>query len=117
MVTERMTSLRIPLSTYRLQFNRDFSFAQATEIIPYLAALGISHCYASPYLRARAGSTHGYDIIDHHHLNPEIGTPEEYERFVAALHEHGMWQLLYGVPNHMSVTCSENGGCLNILEN
>jgi (1->4)-alpha-D-glucan 1-alpha-D-glucosylmutase len=117
MVTERMTSLRIPLSTYRLQFNRDFTFAQATEIIPYLAALGISHCYASPYLRARAGSTHGYDIIDHHHLNPEIGAPEEYERFVAALHEHGMGQLLDVVPNHMGVMSSDNGWWLDVLEN
>jgi len=67
---------QIPLSTYRLQFNRNFTFAKANEIVPYLAALGISHCYASPYLRARPGSTHGYDIIDHQHLNPEIGTAE-----------------------------------------
>src|SRR5438477_2917584 len=67
-----MSSPTIPLATYRLQFNKDFTFKQATRIVPYLAALGISHCYASPYLRARPGSTHGYDIIDHHHLNPEI---------------------------------------------
>ena len=78
-----MTKPRIPLSTYRLQFNRDFTFAQATEVVPYLAALGISHCYASPYLRARPGSTHGYDIIDHNKLNSEIGSEEDFERFVA----------------------------------
>src|SRR5947207_5128707 len=109
--------IRIPLSTYRLQFNRDFTFAHAVEIVPYLAALGISHCYASPYLRARAGSMHGYDIIDHHHLNPEIGTPEEYEKFVSTLHEHGMGQILDIVPNHMGVMGADNAWWLDVLEN
>jgi len=108
---------RVPLSTYRLQFNRNFSFAQAAEIVPYLDELGISHCYASPYLRARPGSMHGYDIIDHHHLNPEIGTPEDYERFVAVLHEHGMGQILDIVPNHMGVMGSDNAWWLDVLEN
>jgi (1->4)-alpha-D-glucan 1-alpha-D-glucosylmutase len=115
MVAERMT--QIPLSTYRLQFNRNFTFAQATEIVHYLAALGISHCYASPYLRARPGSTHGYDIIDHQHLNPEIGTPEEYDRFVATLHQYGMGQILDIVPNHMGVMGSDNAWWLDVLEN
>lgn len=108
---------RIPLSTYRLQFNRNFTFAQAAEIVPYLAQLGISHCYASPYLRARPGSMHGYDIIDHHNLNPEIGTPEDYERFVAALHNHGMGQILDIVPNHMGVMGADNAWWLDVLEN
>ena len=109
--------IQIPLSTYRLQFNRNFTFAQATEIVPYLALLGVSHCYASPYLRARPGSTHGYDIIDHQHLNPEIGTPEEYEEFVATLHQHGMGQILDVVPNHMGVMGSDNAWWLDVLEN
>src|SRR5205823_937830 len=109
--------IRIPLSTYRLQFNQHFTFAHATEIVTYLAALGISHCYASPYLRARPGSMHGYDIIDHHHLNPEIGTPEEYEKFVSTLHEHGMGQILDIVPNHMGVMGSDNAWWLDVLEN
>lgn len=107
----------IPLATYRLQFNKNFTFADATELVPYLAALGISHCYASPYLRARPGSMHGYDIIDHRHLNPEIGTPEDYERFVAALHEHGMGQILDIVPNHMGIMGSDNEWWLDVLEN
>ena len=77
-------------AVYRLQFNKDFTFSRAAELVPYRSSLEISHCYASPYLQTRPGSTHGYDIIDHHHLSPEIGTPEDYERFVAALHEHGM---------------------------
>lgn len=108
---------RIPLSTYRLQFNANFTFAQAAEIVPYLATLGISHCYASPYLRARPGSMHGYDIIDHHNLNPEIGTPEEYERFIAALHDNGMGQILDIVPNHMGVMGADNAWWLDVLEN
>src|SRR6185437_1183557 len=110
-------SARIPLATYRMQFHHAFTFAQATEIVPYLAALGISHCYASPYLRARPGSMHGYDIIDHHHLNPEIGTAEEYDRFVAVLHEHGMGQILDIVPNHMGIMGSDNEWWLDVLEN
>src|SRR5579862_4315211 len=112
-----MNAPQIPLSTYRLQFNRNFTFAQAAEIVPYLAALGISHCYVSPYLRARPGSMHGYDIIDHNSLNPEIGTPEDYEHFVAELHRHGMGQILDIVPNHMGVMGSDNAWWLDVLEN
>jgi (1->4)-alpha-D-glucan 1-alpha-D-glucosylmutase len=107
----------IPLSTYRLQFNRNFNFSQAAELVPYLAELGISHCYASPYLRARPGSLHGYDIVDHHQLNPEIGTLEEYDKFVAALHQHGMGQILDIVPNHMGIMGSDNAWWLDVLEN
>ena len=117
MVREPMNTPEIPLATYRLQFNRDFTFAKATEIIPYLAALGISHCYASPYLRARPGSMHGYDIIDHNQLNPEIGTPEEFETFVETLHQHNMGQILDIVPNHMGVMGSDNAWWLDVLEN
>jgi (1->4)-alpha-D-glucan 1-alpha-D-glucosylmutase len=117
MVSERMKLGPIPLSTYRLQFNKNFTFCQAADLVPYLAELGISHCYASPYLRARPGSMHGYDIIDHSHLNPEIGTPEDYERFVNALHEHGMGQILDIVPNHMGIMGSDNIWWLEVLEN
>ena len=112
-----MSTPEIPLATYRLQFNRDFTFAKATEIVPYLAALGISHCYASPYLRARPGSTHGYDIIDHNQLNPEIGTPEEFDQFVETLHRHNMGQILDVVPNHMGVMGADNVWWLDVLEN
>jgi|HubBroStandDraft_2_1064218.scaffolds.fasta_scaffold01023_5 (1->4)-alpha-D-glucan 1-alpha-D-glucosylmutase len=112
-----MSSPRIPLATYRLQFNRDFTFVQAAELVPYLAALGISHCYASPYLKARPGSTHGYDIIDHNTLNPEIGSREDLERFVSALHENGMGQIIDLVPNHMGVMGSDNVWWMDVLEN
>jgi len=117
LVLGRMKTRSIPLSTYRLQFNRSFTFSQAAELVPYLSELGITHCYASPYLRSRPGSMHGYDIIDHHHLDPEIGTPEDYGRFVAALHQHGMGQILDVVPNHMGILSADNAWWLEVLEN
>src|SRR6266566_3213743 len=116
-VPEGMKPLLIPLSTYRLQFNRNFTFSQAAELVPYLAKLGISHCYASPYLRARPGSMHGYDIVNHHQINPEIGTLEDYDKFVAALHQHGMGQILDIVPNHMGIMGTDNTWWLDVLEN
>src|SRR5215207_3608053 len=73
-----------PEATYRLQMHAEFTFRDATRLAPYLAELGVSHCYASPYLKARPGSRHGYDITDHRELNPEIGSPDEYEAWVAA---------------------------------
>jgi (1->4)-alpha-D-glucan 1-alpha-D-glucosylmutase len=106
----------IPLATYRLQFNKDFTFDDATAIVPYLHALGISHVYASPYLKARPGSTHGYDIIDHNALNPEIGTPESFARLCRALSERGMGQVVDFVPNHMGVGKTDNEWWLDLLE-
>ncbi|MDQ6861664.1 MAG: malto-oligosyltrehalose synthase [Verrucomicrobiota bacterium] len=108
---------RIPSSTYRLQFNRHFTFAQAREIVPYLHSLGISDVYASPYFQARAESLHGYDITDHNKLNTAIGTREEYDDFVAELHKHGMGQVLDFVPNHMGVGEPLNRWWMDVLEN
>jgi (1->4)-alpha-D-glucan 1-alpha-D-glucosylmutase len=108
---------KLPRATYRLQLNRDFTFNQAKAIVPYLAALGISHCYVSPCLKARPGSMHGYDIVDHNSLNPEIGSPEEFDGFVAALHQHDMGLILDIVPNHMGVMGSDNAWWLDVLEN
>ena len=107
----------IPRATYRLQLNRDFTFTRATAIVPYLAALGISHCYISPCLKARPGSMHGYDIVDHNSFNPEIGTAEEFDRFVEALHQHDMELIMDIVPNHMGVMGSDNAWWLDVLEN
>jgi (1->4)-alpha-D-glucan 1-alpha-D-glucosylmutase len=107
----------IPLATYRLQLNRDFTFAQATAIVPYLSELGISHFYVSPLLKARAGSMHGYDIVDHNSLNPEIGSLEDFDRLVTTLHEHGMGLIVDIVPNHMGVMGSDNAWWLDVLEN
>jgi (1->4)-alpha-D-glucan 1-alpha-D-glucosylmutase len=113
----RRVSARIPRATYRLQLNREFTFRQAAEIVPYLAALGISHVYCSPYLRARAGSLHGYDIVDHQSINPEIGSPEDFEHFVSELRRHGMGQILDVVPNHMGIMGADNSWWLDVLEN
>jgi (1->4)-alpha-D-glucan 1-alpha-D-glucosylmutase len=107
----------LPRATYRLQLNRDFTFVQAKAIVPYLSALGISHCYISPCLKARPGSMHGYDIVDHNSLNPEIGSAEDFDRFVATLHEHDMGLILDIVPNHMGVMGSDNAWWLDVLEN
>jgi (1->4)-alpha-D-glucan 1-alpha-D-glucosylmutase len=108
---------RIPASTYRLQFNRQFTFAQAREIVPYLDALGISDCYASPYFQARAESLHGYDITDHNKLNAAIGSREEYDAWIADLHAHGMSQIVDFVPNHMGIGEPLNQWWMDVLEN
>ncbi len=107
----------LPESTYRLQFHAGFTFRDAAAIVPYLHELGITHCYASPYLKARKGSTHGYDIIDHSVLNPEIGTQEDYEAFIEVLHERGMGQIVDTVPNHMGVGTNNNPWWTDVLEN
>ena len=108
---------RIPSSTYRLQFNRQFTFAQAREIVPYLQALGISDCYASPYFQARAESLHGYDITDHNKLNAAIGSRQEYDAWIAELHAHGMGQIVDFVPNHMGIGEPLNQWWMDVLEN
>ena len=107
----------VPCATYRLQFNADFTFADASKIIPYLHLLGISHIYASPFLKARAGSPHGYNIVDHNALNPEIGDAASFASYIKTLHQHGMGQLLDIVPNHMGVGGDDNAWWLDVLEN
>src|SRR5579885_2022859 len=108
---------RFPESTYRLQFHKEFTFRQAAAIVPYLRELGVSDCYASPYLKARPGSKHGYDITNHRVLNPEIGSEDDYQAFVSALREAGMGQLLDTVPNHMGISGNENPWWNDVLEN
>lgn len=93
----------VPTATYRLQFTPQFGFRDATAIVPYLNDLGVGHIYASPYLKARPGSMHGYDVVDPNALNPEIGTPAEHAAMVAAAQAEGMGQILDFVPNHMGV--------------
>ncbi|MBE3586085.1 MAG: malto-oligosyltrehalose synthase [Thermoanaerobacter sp.] len=99
-----MTPVRIPVSTYRLQFNREFDFTRARELVPYLHALGITDIYASPLLGARRGSPHGYDVTDPTRINPELGGEEGMRTLVASLHERGMGLLLDVVPNHMAAS-------------
>lgn len=106
----------IPVATYRLQLTKDFDFKQASALVPYLKALGISHLYASPFLAARPGSTHGYDIVDHNRFNPELGGEDGFEEMSAALRDADMGLILDFVPNHMGVGFSENAWWLDVLE-
>lgn len=103
------------MSTYRLQFNRYFTFRDAAKLVPYLHELGITDCYVSPYLKARPGSLHGYDITDYNMLNPEIGSREDYDLFMRKLHRYGIGQILDFVPNHMGIF--DNPWWQHVLEN
>jgi (1->4)-alpha-D-glucan 1-alpha-D-glucosylmutase len=105
-----------PRATYRLQLHKDFTFDDAAKIVPYLARLGASHVYASPIHRARPGSTHGYDIVDHGEINPELGGEEGFYRLSDALREHGLGLVLDIVPNHMGVGGADNPWWLSVLE-
>lgn len=107
----------IPRATYRVQFHKDFRFEHAIAALPYLARLGISHVYCSPIQRARPGSMHGYDVVAHDEINPELGGREGFEAFTAALRANGMGQLLDLVPNHMGVLGADNAWWMDVLEN
>lgn len=106
----------IPIATYRLQLTADFGFEAAAAIVPYLKALGISHVYASPFLKARKGSTHGYDIVDHNVLNPELGGEAGFARLTESLQQHDLGLILDFVPNHMGVHFADNEWWLDTLE-
>ncbi|HEV2985624.1 MAG TPA: malto-oligosyltrehalose synthase, partial [Vicinamibacterales bacterium] len=112
-----MAGARIPLSTYRVQFNAKFTFTTASAIVAYLDELGISDCYASSYLAAVPGSPHGYDVADPTRLNPDLGTDEDYWRWIDALRSRGMGHVLDLVPNHMGIARSANPWWLDVLEN
>ncbi|MEG8054584.1 alpha-amylase family glycosyl hydrolase [Sphingomonas aerolata] len=106
-----------PRATYRMQFHKDFTFADAEAQVPYLAALGISHLYASPIATARSGSTHGYDVVDPTRINPELGGEARFRRLVDRLKAHGMGMIVDIVPNHMGVAGGENGWWNDVLAN
>src|SRR6516225_9428643 len=106
----------IPLATYRVQLTPEFGFDHAAALGPYLKALGISHLYASPFLKARSGSPHGYDVVDHNSLNPELGGEEAFRRLAAALARADMGLILDFVPNHMGVHYADNPWWLDVLE-
>ena len=107
-VTQTLSQRARPLAaTYRLQFQHTFTFADATARVEYLHDLGISHVYASPYLKARAKSAHGYDVCDHGLLNPELGSADDYANWVAALKRHQMGHILDVVPNHMAIATND----------
>ncbi len=106
----------IPRATYRIQFTKDFTFDDAAALAPYLRDLGITHLYASPFLKARPGSTHGYDIVDHDRLNPELGGDEAFARLSDALKQNDLGLILDFVPNHMGVGHADNAWWLDVLE-
>ncbi len=106
----------LPKATYRIQFGKNFSFEQAADIAPYLADIGISHVYASPYLNARSGSEHGYDIVDHNSLNLDLGGAAAFENMLAAFRNNNLEHILDYVPNHMGVGGADNPFWLDVLE-
>jgi (1->4)-alpha-D-glucan 1-alpha-D-glucosylmutase len=106
----------VPIATYRVQLTADFNFDAAAAIVPYLKALGITHLYASPFMKARKGSTHGYDIVDHTQFNPELGGEAAFERLSQALQQHGLGLILDFVPNHVGVHFADNPWWLDVLE-
>jgi (1->4)-alpha-D-glucan 1-alpha-D-glucosylmutase len=110
-----MAAPTVPRATYRLQLHAGFGFADAQAVVPYLAALGISHLYVSPITMARPGSIHGYDVVDFNRLNPELGSEDDFARLVETLHDHAMGLIVDFVPNHMGID-SGNPWWLDVLE-
>lgn len=117
LVRECFAGRCVPRATYRLQFNRRFTFRDAAALVPYLHELGISHCYASPIFQARQGSGHGYDVCDHGRLNPELGSEADFRHFADELCRHGMGLILDVVPNHMGIGDLANAWWMDVLEN
>ena len=111
------SDIPLPSSTYRLQLNRSLTFDDASELVDYFHDLGIDSCYVSPILKARHGSMHGYDVIDHSVLNPEIGSLKALERFVVRLKRFGIGLIVDVVPNHMCVSDLSNWRWCDVLEN
>src|SRR5581483_5169664 len=111
-----MPAASVPRATLRLQLHRDFPFEAALEQLPYFARLGISHLYLSPILKARAGSQHGYDVIDHGMVNPELGGEDGLRRLVDGLRRHDMGLVVDIVPNHMAVGGHDNAWWLDVLQ-
>ena len=103
-----MCGIDLPGSSYRLQFGTHFRLVDAQGVVPYLDALGVTTCYASPLLQAARGSTHGYDICDHNALNHDLGSDEEFEAFATTLRQRRMGLILDFVPNHMGLDASAN---------
>ncbi|MCK6588497.1 MAG: malto-oligosyltrehalose synthase [Polyangiaceae bacterium] len=112
----KLAEARVPIATYRVQFNRAFTFEDATARVQYLSDLGVSDLYASPFFRARPDSTHGYDLVDHNALHSFIGLREQFNRMTDALAERQMGLLLDFVPNHMGIG-NENAWWMDVLEN
>lgn len=109
--------MRIPNATYRLQFYKDFRFSDARNLIDYLRELGISDIYASPIFKSRAGTLHGYDVVDHSQVDPALGGEAEFAVFSTDLRSRGMGLILDIVPNHMGIGETSNTWWMDVLEN
>jgi (1->4)-alpha-D-glucan 1-alpha-D-glucosylmutase len=116
LAANKLAAPRVPTATYRVQFNRTFTFEDARALLDYFADLGVSDLYASPFFRARPGSMHGYDLVDHNALDPSIGAQADFVRLTDALAERGMGLVLDFVPNHMGVG-NDNVWWMDVLEN
>jgi (1->4)-alpha-D-glucan 1-alpha-D-glucosylmutase len=114
--TQKLCAPRLPVATYRVQLNHEFTFQDAAAQVDYLAELGASDLYASPFFRARPGSMHGYDLVEHGVISPSIGAREDFNRLTDDLSERGMGLLLDFVPNHMGIG-SDNPWWMDVLEN
>jgi (1->4)-alpha-D-glucan 1-alpha-D-glucosylmutase len=99
-----------------VQLHAGFTFDDAAAIVPYLAELGVSHLYCSPYLQAGKGSKHGYDVVDHTRVNEELGGEPGRRRLIEALRKHGLSQVLDVVPNHMSIDDRRNRWWWDLLK-
>lgn len=116
-VVRQIESTRWPAATYRVQFNGQCRFESLIPYVSYLQMLGISDLYSAPFLEARPGSPHGYDIVNHARINPEIGTLEDLQALSAALRQHGLGLIADVVPNHMAAAPVLNHWWLDVLEN
>src|SRR5262249_5283246 len=106
-----------PLATYRLQLGVELTFDDAARLVPYLAALGVSHCYTSPIFETSTpDSSHGYDVWDLSRVRESLGGEPAFARFVAALARHRLELLIDVVPNHMGIACNRNEWWLDVLE-
>lgn len=108
---------RVPVSTYRLQFNLNFGFQAARRLVAYLHELGISDAYASPLFRACHASTHGYDVVDPSMISPDFGSEDDFQAFASELESLGMGLLMDVVPNHMGINDPNNRLWQDVLEN
>ena len=109
--------LQTPIATYRLQLGEHMRFADARQLVAYLSDLGIGAAYLSPFFRARQGSTHGYDVVDHQQLDPRLGVEKDFQELAETLRRQGMGLLIDIVPNHMGIDDPHNAWWQDVLEN
>ena len=103
-----MPAVPAPQSSYRLQLQPGFGFADAAGIAAYLASLGVTHAYLSPILQAAPGSMHGYDVVDHSRVSADLGGEGALRGMVAEFRRNGLGVIADIVPNHMAIPIPES---------